>query len=237
LGLVVDRTLVDQIQGGQLPILHLVESREESEGSLSDSDDGGAQEQVYSDLSMPTQDFSKKGGSSQPRRPVKKHHKSSSKPPLPMVGAPLSRQIALKSMPPGRRRKAGDGGKKGSLKGQSIEAIPQQQQLQPLVCPSVSLPLTGANSADFELQVVLPFPGSGINHLADGDGGLSTDVARGVEGGRLPEVMEAAVLMGIQKEVGFNFDGGDEDVQRRLVQLEKKDREVNGERVQALSYQ
>jgi hypothetical protein len=49
--------------------------------------------------------------------------------------------------------------------------------------------------------------------------------------------MEAAVLMGIQKEVGFNFDGGDEDVQRRLVQLEKKDREVNGERVQALSYQ
>jgi hypothetical protein len=234
LGLVEENALVDHFQGGQLPLLQLVEAREDSEGFLSDTgDESGGAHFVCSDLSVPTQECSNEGGGTVVRKGVKKSHKPS-RPPLPLVGAPLSRQIAMKSMPQPRRRKNGDVGKHGSRKGQSGEAI--QKQL-PVFPPSVSTHLAGESTTEFELQVVLPFPGSGINHVVDSEGGWVSESGSGLEPGRVPEELEAAVLMGIQKEVGFNFEEGDEDVQRRLVELEKRDRQVNGERVQAMGYQ
>jgi hypothetical protein len=45
------------------------------------------------------------------------------------------------------------------------------------------------------------------------------------------------MLMGIQQMVGFTFEGGEEEVQKRLVEGEKKDMEINGVRVQGRGYQ
>jgi hypothetical protein len=47
---------------------------------------------------------------------------------------------------------------------------------------------------------------------------------------------EAVLLIGIQKEVGFNFEVGDVELQSKLVELDNFDREKNVELVQERGY-
>jgi hypothetical protein len=153
----------------------------------------------------------------------KTHKKQSSKfPTLPLVGAPLSRMIAMSSMPVGRRRKTnGEGSKKVGQKGKVEEGVAQPSNLLCSVSPGQT-----EERQDFELQVVLPFPDSGVNILLDQDG----------EEDRISEGEEVAKLMGIQKRVGFSFEGREQLVKEKLVELEKVDRTQNGVRVTEMGF-
>jgi hypothetical protein len=85
--------------------------------------------------------------------------------------------------------------------------------------------------SDFELEVVLPFPGSGLNLLLNPDEGLHCLDQVCSRDGRVPEVEEAAKLVEIQKQVGFTFVNNESEIQGRLVELEKMDRAKNVVRV------
>jgi hypothetical protein len=139
-------------------------------------------------------------------------------PTLPLVGAPLSRMIAMSPRPACRRKKAGEGSKKVVQKGQIEDgvAIPVRP----------NSPVQREERQAFELQVVLPFPDSGINILLD----------QNEEEGRISEGEEVAKLMGIQKRVGFTFEGREQLVKEKLVDLEKVDRIQNGTRVSEMGF-
>jgi hypothetical protein len=184
-------------------------------------------------MSESTQDLTNEGGEVNSRRGVKKSHKYV-RTPLPLGGAPLSRVIALNSVSQGRRRKGGDAERKAEAKGQRKEASKGQQL--PLVSSPISSHFVG-DAANFELQVVLPFPGSGIDQLVDSDGEVVPETAEVLGEGRISEEEEASRLMGIQAMVGFTFEGGEDEVQKRLVEVERKDRVINGVRVQGMGYQ
>jgi hypothetical protein len=156
---------------------------------------------------------------------INKTHKKSkhSKPPLPLVGAPLSMRIALSERPASRRKK-GEGAKKGSTKGQRLGDVDRP----PILASSVSQEVV---EQAFDLEVVLPFPGSGLNLLLNQMEGQShTDVV-GLGEDRVSEGEEVVKLLGIQKEVGFSFENNEAEVQNRLVDLEKVDRANNVLRV------
>ncbi|WJX28774.1 hypothetical protein P8452_17453 [Trifolium repens] len=116
----------------------------------------------------------------------------------------------------GCRKKISEVVKKGARKGQSVEGV----------APSSALVRAEASGQreeeqEFELQVVLPFSDSGINLLLD---------KNGVED-RVSEGEEVAKLMGIQRKVGFTFEGREQNVKKKLVELEKVDRAKNVVRV------
>ncbi|WJX21836.1 hypothetical protein P8452_11212 [Trifolium repens] len=184
--------------------------------------EGVAQLQL-SNLSVSSCEIRKNGAAPSNIKAPKKVPPKHSKPPLPLVGAPLSMRIALSERPLGRRKK-GEASKKGSLKGHgSVGGV------QP------SLPVGTSSQAvegsDFELEVVLPFPGSGLNLLLNPDEGLHCLDQVCSRDGRVPEVEEAAKLVEIQKQVGFTFVNNESEIQGRLVELEKMDRAKNVVRV------
>jgi hypothetical protein len=129
-----------------------------------------------------------------------------------MVSAHLSKMIAMSAMHVGRRKKNGEAVKKGVQKGPSIEGVAQAATM-------VRVDDSGQREEDqeFELEVVLPFHDSGINLLIG---------QNGVED-RISEGEEVEKLMGIQRKVGFTFNGRDQIFKEKLVELEKVDRAMN----------
>jgi hypothetical protein len=238
LGLDLDVGSVDQT-----PILSTGEvqvASDEEGGFLKDQSDadGGAQ-MVFSDLSISTQEISKEWGRSANRKNSKKLPSSkNARAVLPLVGAPLSMQIALNARPAGRRRKVGDVVRKGgAARAQPEEGVSSSP---PVVGNSFSAQSNGGNTIlnpNFELHVVLPFPDSGVAHLVDGSGEGDSDTEPAREVDVSTEEAVVTKLIEIQKKVGFTFEGGEEDIHSRLVVLEKKDSEMVGERVNETSYQ
>jgi hypothetical protein len=80
---------------------------------------------------------------------------------------------------------------------------------------------------EFDLEVVLPFPDSGLNILLNPIEGASGSEQVAREDGRLPEAEEALKLLSIQKKVGFTFVDNENEIQGRLEELEKVDRAIN----------
>jgi hypothetical protein len=80
------------------------------------SEGGGAQLEL-SNLSVSSHEIRSDRAMSNIHKVHKKAQAKHSKPPLPLIGAPLSMKIALSERPAGRRKK-GEVSKKGSSKGQ-----------------------------------------------------------------------------------------------------------------------
>jgi hypothetical protein len=178
--------------------------RAQEGGFLRDNISGGGDHVIYSDVSStPSQEvcFVKQTN----RRGHKKQTSKNSRPPLPMVSAPLSKMIAMSSMPVGRCKKNGEAVKKGVQKGPSIEGVAQAATM-------ARVDDSGQREEDqeFELEVVLPFHDSGINLLIG---------QNGVED-RISEGEEVEKLMEIQRKVGFTFNGRDQIFKEKLVELE-----------------
>jgi hypothetical protein len=71
---------------------------------------------------------------------------------------------------------------------------------------------------------------SGLNQIFATEGGFVPEEGSEEEGDMVSK--EASTLMRIQKEVGFSFEGGEEEIQSKLVELEKKDKEKHVDLVQ-----
>ncbi|WJX52428.1 hypothetical protein P8452_38544 [Trifolium repens] len=209
-----------------------LEARELEGGFLHDDSfvEGEAQLQL-SNLSTPSRETRSGGFCPNIIKASKKALSKHSKPPLPLIGAPLSMRIAMSDRPVGRRKK-GESSKKGALKGQCsvVGGQPSLPAGNSYQVPAGTSFQAGESPA-FELAVVLPFQGSGLNLLLNPNEGLPRLNRVVSEDGRVSEVEEAAMLLGIQKKVGFTFDDNETEIHGRLVELEKMDRATNVVRV------
>jgi hypothetical protein len=133
-------------------------------------------------------------------------------------------RIALSESSAGRRKK-GEASKKGSLKWQRSSSVAAHHPIPE------SRPNQVEEVQAFDLEVVLPFPDSGLNLLLNPiEGGSVSEQARSGEG-RIPEAEEALKLLDIQKKVGFSFVDNEIEILGRLEELEKVDRANNVVRV------
>jgi hypothetical protein len=155
---------------------------------------------------------SSKGGSQNPGR-----H------PPNLMGVPKFRQLELILKNAGRRRKEDPKGKssEGDLLRLDQQSSNHSATCSPGVCPTPTVDAT------------LPIPGSGVAHLLDIDG---DPVPESVGAGVSMEA-EAVVLLGIQKEVGFTFEVGDDEIQSKLIELANKHSDRNVEWEQRRGYQ
>jgi hypothetical protein len=87
------------------------------------------------------------------------------------------------------------------------------------------------------LVAVTPVPNSGLNLLLDNGGGFILEPTMEEADIGISKEDEATLLIGIQKEVGFNFEVGDVELQSKLVELDNFDCEKNVELVQERGYQ
>jgi hypothetical protein len=209
--------------------IHVEASREEEEVGVREL--GGTHGVVVvSDVSESTQDSSK-GVSNLNKNKNKKFPSkktmNNSRPPIPPIGTPKFRQIAMALESSGRRRKDGRPSNLNTPSQASILSTPEvhtDSQRPP-------------QYTDFNIEVVLPFHGSDINDLVDDDGLVVPDSISATEETRFQQEEEAAILMGIQKEVGFTFEVEDAEIQSKLVELERSDRAQNIQREQGRGYQ
>jgi hypothetical protein len=156
------------------------------------------------------------------RRTTGGPHNSSRHPPN-MMGVPKFRQLELTLKNAGRRRKE-------DPKGRSSECDLLSQDRQSQNHDSArGLGITPSSA----VEATVPIPGSGIAHLLDIDGDPVPDSV----GAGVSKDAEALVLMGIQKEVGFTFEAGDDEIQSKLVELANKDGDRNVEWEQGRGYQ
>jgi hypothetical protein len=72
---------------------------------------------------------------------------------------------------------------------------------------------------------------SGLQYLTDGEGGFIPETNFEGDGNVVSKEDEAKILVVIQKEVGFNFEANDEEIQSKLVELDNNDRMKNVEQV------
>jgi hypothetical protein len=148
---------------------------------------------------------SKKGPNNKPCRPAP-----------PMVGIPKFRQLELVlKAAVGRCNK--HGGASHSRAGDpSIQEI-QAESVQEVV--------------EEEQQVKTARLGSGLQYLMDGEWGFIPETNSEGDGNAVSKEDEAKILVVIQKEVGFNFEANDEEIQSKLVELDNNDRMKNVEQV------
>jgi hypothetical protein len=133
----------------------------------------------------------------------------------------------------GRRRK--EQIRKKSKNGGSVN---EGGQLCEINLPqALPLPIDVEEPPAINLEVVLPLPGSGINHLLDSDGASAQDSTSDRGGVAAAREEEAKILIDIQHEVGFTFENGEEEIQSKLVELEKIDFEKKIVREQGRGYQ
>jgi hypothetical protein len=129
------------------------------------------------------------------------------------LGVPKFRQLATALTTVGKRRK------EDNCCNHSEAEIPTVP-LQPLL--TLSTPNV-AETQDFDLHVVLPMPSSGIHLLLNNDG-VSVDESISESGEEVDRKKEEAnTLIAFQKEVGFTFENGEEEIQSKLVELENHD--------------
>ncbi|MCI30140.1 hypothetical protein A2U01_0051349, partial [Trifolium medium] len=148
------------------------------------------------------------------------------------VGLPLCHKLAMSLKSSGKRKKDANTAKDGSKNRHSVgRSCSGPQHPEPTSCQrSVEQPGN-------DLQVALPMPPTGINHLVDDDGDFVPASCSATEGVIVTKEEEAKILLGIQKEVGFTFDASDVEIQSKLVVLEYNDKANNVERVHTNSDQ
>ncbi|KAK2406699.1 zinc finger CCCH domain-containing protein [Trifolium repens] len=156
------------------------------------------------------------------KRSLKKGHNNSARPCPPMLGVPKFRQLELTLKATGKRRKEG---------GRSCS---NSDDTQPNLIHDMAnqFPQQGGEQhTGIELHVELPFCNSGLNHLLDNDGGFVPELSLENEVNDVIKNKEVKTLIAIQKEVGFNFEATEEEVQEKLVELDNFDREKIAELV------
>jgi hypothetical protein len=177
-----------------------------------------------SQLSESSSEPSQSLGGQNCHRNSKKGSNHGGRPIPPMLGIPKFRQLELTLKAAGRKRKEGNKelNEVNVLSSGSVQA------------ESVMAPISeGEASPGIDLHVELPFIDSGLNCVVDSGGGFVPDSNLEEEVNVITKEEEARILIGLQKEVGFNFEVGDDEVQRKLVELEDSDRGRNVELVQA----
>jgi hypothetical protein len=149
------------------------------------------------------------------------------------VGVPKFCQLAASMVEAGRRRK------EANKKTQRGGAITSDEVLvsDDLLGQSQPRPMEVEEHPEFVLEVVLPIPSSGVNLLMDNDGESVSESNSVASDEAASRVLEANVLIGIQKEVGFTFEGDEEIIQSKMVELEENDIEKRIEREQRRGFQ
>jgi hypothetical protein len=145
----------------------------------------------------------------------------------PLVGIPKFQQLAMAVNGVGRRRK--DPMKSNSKEGDHSRTVLRPQTL--------SIADGCAETPPIDLQVLLPVPAFGLNKLFDCDGRAVSDSLLVSGGGDAQKKEEAKILIEIQKEVGFTFEMGEDELQSKLVELDDVDRAKNVVREQVNGYQ
>ncbi|GAU50749.1 hypothetical protein TSUD_191130 [Trifolium subterraneum] len=124
---------------------------------------------VHSDLSSSSNELLKKDGLSPKKRVLRRHsHKKNVRPVLPYAGASIHRLQTMAKLANGRRRK-----EQQVVKGAAKKGLRRSEVAHAGVgvCNSGSIEMEDEPPA-INLQVVLPIPSSGINHLIDRNGEL-----------------------------------------------------------------
>ncbi|KAK2413385.1 zinc finger CCCH domain-containing protein [Trifolium repens] len=157
----------------------------------------------------------------------KRKGKRNSRPIPPQIGVPKFCQLANSLIEAGKRKK--EGSRKKVREGSGVSEGGAN-------CDLLS-PHSSASTQEEEelsaigLQVVLPMPPSGINLIVDSNGDEVSDSISDTQR-VVDKEEEATLLIGIQKEVGFTFEVGEEEIQSKLVELENFDNEQKTVRVQ-----
>jgi hypothetical protein len=203
------------------PIICGLSSTEEGqtarEGTLVECDvEGGGAMAVgrFSQLSESSSE-SLQGKGGQNRRNTKKNSRIAP----PMIGVPKFRQLEQSLKAAGRKRK--EVGKKITGGGSITDIVFEQQTEEPI-----------QEEGSVDRQAELPLEDSGLNHLFDNEGGFIPESIAEDEGDAVPKDIEANILMVIQKEVGFSFQAGEDQIHGKLMELDNIDREKNVELVQ-----
>jgi hypothetical protein len=149
------------------------------------------------------------------KRSSKKGHHNSDRPTPHPIGVPKFRQLELTLKVAGRRRKDVD---VGTTRADDLPLISTGSEPQP-----------GLHGVEEQAPVRNPVPGpgvpgSGLNLLVDHDGGSVPDSISNSGGAIVRKEEEAKILIEIQKDVGFTFEAGDDEIQSKLVELDNIDR-------------
>jgi hypothetical protein len=161
---------------------------------------------------------STQGEGGQTKKAMKKGISNPVRPPPPLIGVPTFRKLELSlKAAAGRKRKEGSKQTQGG-----DDSVGNGTQLVPEPPAKIH--------GDFELHVVLPLQNSGLNQIFAAEGVFVPEEGSEEDGDMVSK--EASTLMRIQKEVGFSFEGGEEEIQSKLVELEKKDKEKHVDLVQ-----
>ncbi|MCH82424.1 hypothetical protein A2U01_0003230 [Trifolium medium] len=128
------------------------------------------------------------------------------------VGLPMFRKLAMSLKSAGKRKKDANTVMDGSINRHTVGRSCSGSQ-QP-VPPELTSCHRTVEQPGIDLQVVLPLPPTGINHLVDDDGASVPASFSATEGVCAIREDEAKVLLGIQKDVGFTFEASDVEIQR-----------------------
>ncbi|KAK2429449.1 hypothetical protein QL285_027887 [Trifolium repens] len=193
-----------------------------------------------SQLSESSVDSSQELGTHTKTRNSKKGLHNPVRPIPPMIGVPKFRQLELTLKAAGRRQKENGKGSSSSddcsLEVAMVPPLPAPT-LEPLVSVNPLPQLDTEMRTVSNLVAVTPVPNSGLNLLLDNGGGFILEPTMEEADIGISKEDEATLLIGIQKEVGFNFEVGDVELQSKLVELDNFDREKNVELVQERGYQ
>jgi hypothetical protein len=141
----------------------------------------------------------------------------------PLIGVQTFRKLQLTLMAAARKKK--DGGSSTSGIGDPPSAAIQSE----LVTPAPQVAAAGS-------QDMIHAPISGLNYVIDNEGGFLPDSNPEEGDDAVPKELEAEILMGVQKQIGFNYEVGDDVIQHKLMELDSFDKEKNVELVQERGY-
>jgi hypothetical protein len=151
-----------------------------------------------------------------------RRHKHNSK--FPTLGVPKCVQLveAMKEAAPKQRKRRHKGGVALS---NGAEAVVEEAE-QVVVVLSEGRTVLGGDTGPIAMNnFSTPTPTSGLNLLSGSDISRVPESQPQGQDVEKEKLIEAAKLLSIQKEVGFNFDVSDDEILKNLVEQEKSDRE------------
>jgi hypothetical protein len=204
-----------------------VQGIDDEVASLGDVEDIGREETLrISQLSEAATANSQELAKSKVKRGTKKPPQNPARSSSQSLGVPKFCQLAESMKEVGKRRKeakkkhrGGDAINNGEI---STVGVVCNDSLQPQVV--ISTP-DSVEPPAIELQVVLPVPNFGIMLMMDEHGESVPDSISDSDDVVARREEEANILIGIQKQVGFTFEGGEEEIQSKLVEVEILDSE------------
>jgi hypothetical protein len=195
---------------------------------LGDVEDNGLKDSTrQSELSESTSDAPQEVEKSKAKKGPKKPQTNPARPLPQQLGVPKFCQLAESMKEAGKRRKEAKKKKsrEGDVQNEGVVTkvgVMCNHSSQPhalsTMQDSVEPPVIG-------LHVVLPLPPSGLTLVMDDHGESMPDSISDTDDGAVRREEEANILIGIQKQVGFTFDGDEDEIQSKLVELETHDNE------------